>query len=103
MWFDDMSKVNSSLAAARECVCYSYGAFAWVVEMHKLESDDETKEFANNVLAKFKEHKLEPTELAKNELQSFTIFDTVEGKTVNDEGSQLKDEVHTSVKSTEEL
>ena len=33
------------------------------------------KDFANNILAKFKEHELEPRELAKKELQSFTKSD----------------------------
>ena len=53
--------------------------FAWAVEIHKLESNHATEELANNnVLATFKEHELEPTELAKKELQSFTKSDAEE-------------------------
>ena len=68
MWFYDMSKVNNPLTAARQCVCIFYYVFAWAVEMHKLDFDHAKQDLANNVLAKLKEHELEPTEFEETEL-----------------------------------
>ena len=46
--------------------------------MHKLESDHAKEEVANNALAKFKEHDLEPAAPAKTEFQSFAKLDYAE-------------------------